>query len=113
MASETLAAIDKALGPLLEALGASAAHQRTLEQRLAEAEQRLAGAAEAMEAAQARAEERLEAQRPQLIEQGRLLERGWVCDLIAAQLEESGWRESSGRQALRRLRERVQEGLGG
>jgi hypothetical protein len=113
MTSETLAAIDEALDPLLEALGASAAHQRALEQRLAEAERQLAGAAEAMIAVQIRAEERLEAERSQLLQRGRLLERGWVCDLIAAQLEESGWRESSGRRALRQLRERVQEGPGG
>lgn len=112
MASETLVAIDEALGPLLEALGANGAHQRALEQRLAEAEQQLAEAAEAMEAAQIRAEERLEAERPQLLQRGRLLERGWVCDLIAAQLEESGWREPD-RRALRQLRERVREGPGG
>jgi hypothetical protein len=110
MTPKTLAAIDEALGPLLEALGASAAHQRALEQRLADAEQQLVEAAGAMEAVQARAEEHLEAERPELLQQGRLLERGWVCGLIAARLEEAGWNRSTARQVLRQLRERVQEG---
>lgn len=66
--------------------------------------------AAAMEAVQARAEERLEAERSELLQQGRLLERGWVCDLIAAHLEEAGWSRATARQVLRQLRERVQEG---
>ncbi|MBU6251209.1 MAG: hypothetical protein KGO47_08600 [Cyanobacteria bacterium REEB417] len=111
--SSTMTLVRESLDDLLASLAADTERHQTMEQRLADAEQRLIAmerdAAEAMEQLQLSAEPRLQAERETAHQQGRLVERDWVLGLIGHLLD-GLIGEGTNSQALRTLRSMVEVG---
>ncbi len=113
MESTTMALVRENLDDLLASLARDTEHQRTLGQRLADAEQQLVAmerdAAEAMERLQVLAEQRITTEREADHQRGRLTERAWVLGLIGHLLE-GLVEEGANSRALRSLRRMVEVG---